>query len=232
VPGAKHVQLQEPSAFDSFFEDMLRHENSTTPAFLRGVFWFKDNVTAPEQLLTVSDAEWVLPTLGLKTQEYNWTRDATCFGFAFLCLAVIGRRNQDPQNGYVRLELSPSGRWIWMTSDQLIYIVQPDDVITDSTGEVLNMPAGSLMRITYKDGDPTQDIVYQYMFMPVAKKQPDGTILKMPALEELIAQLEAKTSYRFGCCGVGCCLNEAEFMASVKELSPNQLFVPKQEHMS
>merc|ERR1712137_1076326 len=104
--------------------------------------------------------------------------------------------------------LSPSGRWIWMTGDQLIYITQPDDVITDSTGEALNIPAGSLMRITYTDGDPTKPVTYQYLFIRLAQKQPDGTILKMPGLQELVAQMNAKTEYRFGCCGVGCCLTE------------------------
>ena len=78
------------------------------------------------------------------------------------------------QQGNLRLELSPDERWIWMTGDQLIYIMQPGDDIRGRDGEKL--AEGTLLRVTYKDADPTGTLIYQYRFTRIAYKRPDGTV--------------------------------------------------------
>ena len=77
----------------------------------------QDNVTAPEQVFTLSDGDWVSTSLGLKAQRYNWTRDSTLFGGIFYCWAAL--QPESPSHGNVRIELAPSGKWIWMTGDQV-----------------------------------------------------------------------------------------------------------------
>lgn len=230
--GAKRVTLTSPAASDNFLKEMLQHEDPLTPELLRGVFWMRDNVTAPETLVTLSDAEWVSPALGLKTQKYNWTRDDTCFGFGFIRNSVPAEKSQDPASGFVRLDLSPSGKWIWMTNDQLVYIPQPGDVFTDTSGNVLDLPPGSLIRVSYAGEEPPFKVAYQYLLVPVARKQADGSVVKTAAFDDLVAQMEAKGHYRLRCCGVGWCLNDKEFMEATVELSPHHVYIPKQQEMS
>ena len=232
--GVKAVDLGGTSRLaqgtDAFFAEMLHDENPNTPEMLRGVFWFKDNVTAPEQLFTLSDADWRSASSGLKAQRFNWTRDATCFGACFMCPAVC--HPEHPTSGNIRLEVSPSGKWIWMGQDQLVYIVQPGDVIRDGKGEPLDLPTGSLMRLTFKDPADPRELSYQYIFARVAYKQEDGAIVKTAEYDALRQQLHSRHAYRLSCCGVGLCLDDEELLASIKELSPWQIYVPKTRHYS
>lgn len=222
ICGTKFVDLREP---DDFFATMLHEEHPNTPDVLRGVFWMHDNVTAPEEIMTLSDADWHTPFSGLKAQQYNWTRDCTLFGLIFYCIPHMAPDN--PNLGNVRLELSPSGKWIWMQGDKLIYIVQPHDVIRDVVGRPLHWPAGTLMRISYADADPNKGIDYQYHLTRVAFKCSDGAIVKMAGYEELQQQMRFEPVYRCSCCGVGLCLNDDEFMTAIKSLSPSQMYMPK-----
>mmetsp|Transcript_80493 Transcript_80493/g.204624 ORF Transcript_80493/g.204624 Transcript_80493/m.204624 type:complete len:310 (+) Transcript_80493:34-963(+) len=221
--GTKFVDLRDT---DDFFATVLREESPDTPEVVRGVFWMQDNVTAPEQIITLSDAEWRTPSSGLKPTRYNWTRDSTCWGLSFYCMPNC--MTDHPEVGNVRIEISPSGKWIWMQGDQLVYIVQPHDVIRDGAGQPLDMPAGTLMRLTYNGGDPKKKLNYQYLLTRVAfKRSDDGAIVKTAAYEVLQQQLRYEPVYRCSCCGVGLCLNEDEFVTATKSLSPLQMYMPK-----
>jgi len=228
LPGATVGDLNHP---EPFLRELLRDEHPLTPDVLRGVFWFKDNVTAPETIVTLSDALWVSGTSGLKTQMYNWTRDYTFFGVIFTCFAA--RSKESAKDGYVRLELSPSGQWIWMTGDQLVYVVQAEDDLRDRDGS--RLPPGTLMRLTYSDGDPKRALVYQYLWVPIARKDAGGKLVTTEALEQLRALANTRHSYRCGCpwpCpNIGCCLTDEEFLAATMDRSPQQLYIPAPQAM-
>jgi len=183
---------------DEWFTRMLKYpDDRACPAQLRGLWWMRDNVAPPETLITFHDAEWASPRLGLKQQRYNWTHDPTCFGCIFsLVTGEAWWHREQPGSATLRLEISPSGKWVHMDMDQMIYVLQPGDEFTKADGS--KMLPGDMMRLSFADGwqmDTSRPPRYQYHVQRVAYLDEKGALVKTAAYDELRANVLAPSRY-------------------------------------
>lgn len=85
--GAEWASVKE-AGFEAMFEKVLKTGASPdTPPSLLGLWYMRGNIAPPETLFALHDAEWVKTAeggyIGLKHQSYNWSADATCWGWVW-----------------------------------------------------------------------------------------------------------------------------------------------------
>lgn len=182
---------------DSWLKEMLDPSRSSAlcPEHLKGAWWMDGNVVG-EVLVTFEDAMWRTDKLCIKDGLRNWTRDNSPLG---LCLFLAFCTSSFP----LRLEISPSGRW--MNLDPFwFYVPQPGDEIIDAHGDKLEWAPGDLMRVSWKEPmDPASGLRYQYRVRRIAYRDAGGSLVKTGAFEELVALAKADQEYPSRCCGYG-----------------------------
>jgi len=209
---------------DEWFHRMLTQPNDAAcPEKLRGIFWMRDNVAPPETLITFHDAEWGsvdgATRFGLKAQPNNWTHDPTCFGFIFTVAAEKCLARDTPGKASLRLEISPSGKWVHMDSDQMIYVLQEGDEYMRPDGTKL--VAGDLMRLSFKSGwgmDTSTPVTYQYHVQRVAYLDGNRKLVKTAAYDELRANVLAPS--HSPCWRM--CWNGEQVVDNLRQLSDEQ----------
>lgn len=221
LSGLEHNLISDP---DDWFVRMLQHpDDSACPPHIRGIWWMRDNLAAPETLITFHDAEWASPRLGLKRQPYNWTHDSTCWGFIFSVGGEACLHQNQPGKATLRLEISPSGKWMHMDMDQMIYVVQEGDSYARPDGS--RLAAGDLMRLSWREGwqmNTSEPLFYQYHVQRVAYLDSDRKLVKTAAYDELRANVLApSTSPCWRMCWSG-----AQASTALRELSDVQTWRP------
>eukprot|EP00931_Biecheleriopsis_adriatica_P115789 TRINITY_DN91541_c0_g1_i1.p1 TRINITY_DN91541_c0_g1~~TRINITY_DN91541_c0_g1_i1.p1 ORF type:complete len:321 (+),score=65.57 TRINITY_DN91541_c0_g1_i1:40-963(+) len=221
VSGMQQLKISEP-------EQLLKKMCEATPSpmspeFLRGVFWQRDS-SSIETLVTFQEANWTSPKLALKQQIYNWT-------FTPMWLSYL--INWGRANFWLRIEVSPSGKWMLFDDDQFCYTVQPGDTFKDSKGKVLDyIRPGDMMRINFDDArDPSKGVSWQYLVQRVAYLDQEGKLNTSEAYKELLrrAQLPSQSA-----CGLfACCLSE-QALADLEIMQSDEQILytpPKQQEL-
>eukprot|EP00930_Biecheleria_cincta_P016192 TRINITY_DN13267_c0_g1_i3.p1 TRINITY_DN13267_c0_g1~~TRINITY_DN13267_c0_g1_i3.p1 ORF type:complete len:321 (+),score=35.75 TRINITY_DN13267_c0_g1_i3:49-1011(+) len=168
------------------------------PDFLQGVFWQRDS-SSVETLITFQEANWSSPTLASKHQVYNWSFTPMWLSYFF---------NAGRGTAWMRIEVSPSGKWLLLDNDQFAYLVQPGDTFKDLQGEVLDFTKpGDLMRINFNDPvDPSKGVLWQYLAQRVGYLDGTGKLNTTEAYKELLRRAQIPSQSFCGLCA--CCLGQ------------------------
>jgi len=218
--GFKELSLLESP--DEVFVEMLSRGVAPhlCPERLKGLYWMQDNL-ANEVLLTLQDTYWTTPTSdavslqGMKDMATNFSRDPTFFGcwngppFSPVtcppigccpcccppcCMPVYATRTP------MSFIASAAMKWLHAGPGTFVYIPGSDEVLRDADGnEVPFDSSQDLLRIS---GDPEGKAPdYQYRCRRIAYLAPDGSLVRTPAWEELIAKVRAENPTPGSCGG-------------------------------
>lgn len=205
------------------------------------LIWTRENV-APETLISFNRFAWRPNTpegrvIGLGDLHGDWTNNASTFGTIFGAAL---------KSKFCAVQVSPDGKWIVLSpfsdpdkevNNIFMYVVQDDDVFTDTNGKVLEfVKPGDLMRLSwnlldvYDVGGKTK---YEYFPRVVATlNEEKGTV---DLVEENFSELLEKATSKPECgtclttCGYTCTCcwsgeDRVEFQYSY--VSDRQIFTP------
>ncbi|CAE8592489.1 unnamed protein product [Polarella glacialis] len=210
MPGLYHADVA--ADLDSMLLKMLSvPPTSVAPLdLLGGVLWMDGNY-APEVFMTLDDANWISPSVGLKIGAYNWTHDETCFGGMMANGTAISYAPL-----LLRLEVSPNKKLIMLSipgikqaaDNNLIWMYRPEEgeKFFKPDGSELQWAPGDWMRCTFQDPyDSTSPLTYQYMARRVAYMDADGTLVKTAAYEKFVVDEKMDLPHPNTCCNYGNC---------------------------
>lgn len=222
--GVSNIQTLKISEPEQLFRKMCEaRQDFRCPEFLRGVFWQRDS-SSVETLITFHEANWISPQLASKHQIYNWTFTPKWLSYLF---------NATRGHAWMRIEVSPSGKWMLLDNDQFAYIVQPGDTFKDLQNQVLSeIKPGDMMRINFKDPlDPSKGISWQYLVQRVGYIDDAGSLQTTEAYPELLRRALLPSQSICGLCA--CCLSQ-EAIADLNIMqSDEQILIspPEQEDL-
>lgn len=206
VPDREYVSFLEP---DEWMVKMLSTGTSPNcPERLKGIWWLCDNIAAHEHLVTFHDAEWATDKLALKTLAHNWTRGPTCFGAVLFSFVKLNGNT-------LRIEISPNSKWISIGGSSgdptWIYMHEDGEEYPTPDGGVMKPAPGDMMRLsTVEDAVPNSKPTYQYRLRKIAYLDPDGSLVKTEAYDDLKRLASEPMKYPPCCCGYCFCRSQEE----------------------
>jgi len=222
-------------------------DSENIPEALRNNLLWTENNIAPETLVSVNRFAWRSQSeegriIGLGKLVYDWTNDASMFGFGTSCFM---------KTRYATVQTSPDGRWILFgtLSDPgpkgvmnyiYFYVVQKGEQYHTTDGKLMeHVKPGDLVRVTWGDGsDPyacdNKDLKYFYFPRKVATlDEKTGVVHKN---HEHYNDLLKHATNKPGKCVETCCYTCSCFMSAedrfhfqVSNISDRQVFAMSPE---